>query len=173
MSLLVLAYPQIEAKYFDWIQSIRRDEDEKYFKIVDPHFTLVFPVDGSDEKSFVNHVESVSKKFKEFYFVLRSAQIVKDSFSDYYDVFLVPEEGYRIFIKIHDAFYTGPLKKDLLFDIPFIPHVGIANNTDPEHCKKIADRINSTNLEIVGAINKLSIVRFGDGIVKTVKEIIL
>ena len=171
MSLLVLAYPEIEKKDYDWIQKIRAKHDERYFNIVRPHFTLVFPVSNISEKILTEHVKSVIKAVKEFYFVFRCAQIVKDSFSDFTDVFLIPEEGYRIFIKLHDALYTGPLEQELRMDIPFIPHLGIANNPDPYYCKRIADQINKDNPEIVGAVTKLDIVSFENDTITTLKQI--
>jgi hypothetical protein len=173
MSLLVLAYPEIEEKDFLWIQSIREKHDEKYFNVVDPHFTIVFPAFNIDRNTFISHIQSTVKKIKEFYFVLRCAQIVKDSFSDYTDVFLIPEEGYRIFVKLHDALYSGSLEKHLRLDIPFIPHLGIANNLDPLKCKKLADEINNKDLEIVGSITSLDIVSFENNIVTPLKKIIL
>ena len=173
MQLLVLAYPQLEKKDYEWIQSFRAKYDERYFNLVRPHFTFVFPVDEVVPEDFVNHVEKISKNFKEFYFVLRCAQLVKDSFSDYTDLFLIPEEGYRIFVKLHDALYTGILEKQLHLDIPFIPHLGIATNKDPLKCKTLSDGINSKNLEIFGAINKLDVVSFSNNKIKTIKEIIL
>ena len=173
MSLLVLAYPQLEGKDFDWIQSFRSRNDERYFKTVNPHFTLVFPVLSIDQNVLIKHVETVVNKFKEFYFVLRCAQIVKDSFSDYTDVFLIPEEGYRIFVKLHDHLYTDVLEKELRLDIPFIPHLGIANNLNAKKCKNLAEEINSKNPEIFGAINKLDIVDYESNKVKTIKEIFL
>ncbi len=171
MALLVLAYPEIEKKDFSLIQSFREKYDERYFSIVNPHFTIVFPVFNTDINTFIPHVSSVAKKFNEFYFVLRCAQIVKDFFSDYTDVFLIPEEGYRIFVKLHDALYTGPLEKDLRLDIPFIPHIGIANNLDPLKCKSLADELNAKNLEIVGAISKLDIVSFENNMVTPITKI--
>jgi 2'-5' RNA ligase len=173
MSLLVLAYPQIEKKDFEWIQSFRAKHDGRYYNLFNPHFTSVFPVFDVSEADFIKHVEMISKKFNEFYFVLRCAQIVKDSFSDYTDVLLIPEEGHRIFVKLHDAFYTNLLEPQLRLDIPFIPHMTIANNLDAVKCKKLADEINSKNIEIVGAVNKLDIVVYDKVSSKTIKEIYL
>lgn len=173
MSLLVLAYPEVEKKDFNWIQSFRAKHDERYFNVVDPHFTMVFPVFNISERDLVTHVQKIAKKFNEFFFVIRCAQIVKDSFSDYTDVFLIPEEGYRIFVKLHDALYTDLLEKELRLDIPFIPHLGIANSLDPLKCKKLADEINSKNIEIVGAISKLSIVSYKDDKIDMLKEVYL
>lgn len=173
MPLLVIAYPQLEEKDYSWIQTVRSKYDERYFKVVEPHFTFIFPDFNTNKDEFIKHVQHVAKKFKEFYFVLRCAQIVKDSFSDYTDVFLIPEEGYRLFVKLHDALYTGVLEKELRLDIPFIPHLGVANNLDAEKCKSLADEINSENLEIVGAISKLEIISYEENKVKTIKQIYL
>jgi len=173
MSLLVLAYPTIEKKDLNWIQSIRKEHDERYYKIVNPHFTIVFPVNNCDYNQLSEHVKKVTRKFGTFFFVLRCAQIVKDSFSDYTDVFLIPEEGYRLFVKLHDALYTGILEKELRLDIPFIPHLGIANSLDPLKCKDLSDKLNSKNIEIVGAINKLDIVSYEENVVKSLGSIVL
>jgi len=173
MSLLVLAYPKIEKQDYEWIQNIRSKEDERFYDVVEPHFTLVFPVSNINQEVFINHVQKVSKKYGTFYFALRCAQIVKDSFSNYTDVFLVPEEGYRIFIKLHDALYTGPLEEELRLDIPFIPHIGIANHKDARKCKELADRINTQNPEIIGAINKLSIVSYENDKVLNLTDVFL
>jgi hypothetical protein len=173
MALLVLAYPQIEKKDYDWIQSVRAKHDQRYFHIVEPHFTIVFPVLNVEEDEFIRHIKKVTKQFKEFYFVLRCAQIVKDSFSDYTDGFLIPEEGYRIFVKLHDALYTDILEQNLRLDIPFIPHVGIASNIDPRICKSIADDINNTGIEIIGAVSRVSVVSYENNKVSSLKEIYL
>ncbi|OGU54814.1 MAG: hypothetical protein A2V66_06935 [Ignavibacteria bacterium RBG_13_36_8] len=171
MSLLVLSYPEIEKKDYDWIQSIRESHDERYYKVVEPHFTIVFPTFNIDKNIFINHIISKTKKIKPFYFVLRCAMIVKDSFSDYTDVFLIPEEGFRIFIKLHDLLYTGPLTKELRLNIPFIPHLGVANNKDAKKCKKLADKLNGQKIEIAGSINSLDIVWHEGENTNTLKKI--
>jgi hypothetical protein len=173
MSLLVIAYPEIEKKDYAWIQSVREKHDERFYKVVEPHFTFVFPVFNIKENDFIAHVNSVAKKFNEFYFVLRCAQIVKDSFSEYTDVFLIPEEGYRIFVKLHDSLYTKILTEELRLDIHYVPHLGIANNLDAYKCKKIADEINKANIEIVGAIKKLEIISYENDSVEKIKSIFL
>ena len=173
MSLVVLAYPQLEKKDYEWIQSFRAKHDERYFKVVEPHFTVVFPVPSVDEKTLIHHVEKAAKRFNQFYFVLRCAQIVKSSFINYTDVFLIPEEGYRIFVKIHDAMYTGILERELRLDIPFIPHMGVGNNSDAYKSKTYADELNKKNIEIVGSIDSLDIVRYETNSVETIKKVYL
>jgi len=174
MSLLVLAYPQLDSKDYNWIQSYRSKHDGRYYNLFQPHFTIVFPVKDINQEHFIKHVENVSGGFYKFSFVLMCAIPVKDSFSDYTDLFLVPEEGYSIFIKLHDSMYNGLLEKELRFDIPFIPHVGIANSLDPFESKKLADELNnSEKLEIRGTINKLEVVTYESNSINTLKIIVL
>jgi hypothetical protein len=173
MPLLILAYPTIDKKDFNWIQSIRKEHDERYYKVINPHLAIVSPAICCEYNQLSAHVKKESGKFGTFFFVLRCAQIVKDPFSSYTDVCLIPEEGYRLFVKLHDAIYKGFLEKELRLDIPFIPRLGIANNPDPIKCKNLADKLNSKNIEIVGAINKLDIVSFEEGAVKTLGTIVL
>lgn len=173
MALLLIAYPTIDRKDFNWIQSVRKNHDKRFYKVVDPHFTLVFPVENIKYEVFLEHVKKVVNKFGTFFFVLRCAQIVKDSFSDFTDLFLIPEEGYRLFVKLHDELYTGPLEKELRLDIPYIPHLGIANDLDPLKCKHLADKINRKDLEIVGAINKVDIVSYENNSVGSMSSIVL
>ena len=47
MAYLVLAYPELTSESFDRIQSYRKDNDELFFNVVNPHFTIVFPVCGT------------------------------------------------------------------------------------------------------------------------------
>ena len=171
MSLLVIAYPVLSENDNSWIQSIREKYDKKYYHVIKPHFTIIFPLFNFSEKILFNHVKNKIKYFRRFYFVLRCASVVKDSFSGSTDVFLIPEEGYRFFVKLHDILYTGPLAKELRLDIPFMPHIGVANDVDPHKCKHVADSLNLQNFEIAGSINGLDIIKFENNSVETIDKI--
>jgi len=34
MSLLVVAYPEIDKKHYDWIREFRKDYDELYYEVI-------------------------------------------------------------------------------------------------------------------------------------------
>ena len=53
MSLLVVAYPEFLNKDFEWIQNIRSKYDVRYYNVVNPHFTLVFPAQGFKQTEFM------------------------------------------------------------------------------------------------------------------------
>jgi 2'-5' RNA ligase len=56
-------------------------------------------------------------------------------------------------------------------DIPFIPHIGIANSLDPDHCKQLADQLNSQKFEIQGRIDRLDIISSQGDLVETIESI--
>lgn len=170
-SLLVINYPTISAKDFNWIQSIRQQHDELYLNVVEPHFTLVFPVFNLEQETFIQHVSQVTQDIPAFDFVLRCAVLGDDAFSDYVHVFLVPDEGYSSVVRLHDRLYTGVLKQELRLDIPFIPHIGLANSLDAQTCKRLVDELNAEPFEITGRVEILDVIWYEDDKVSTIAQI--
>jgi hypothetical protein len=171
LSLLVLGYPELKAEDFEWIQNIRIKYDSRYYNVVNPHFTFVFPVFNFMQNEFTEEIILKTSGIKKIKFLSRCAVIVKDSFSDYTDILLVPDEGYSDIVKLHDKLYSGILKNDLRLDIPFIPHIGIAGFTNSAESKAIADDLNKSNFIIEGMIDKLDIVNYNYPKVESIKEI--
>ncbi len=172
MALLVLAFPEISKEDFNRIQDFRSRND-RYYPVVNPHFTIVFPVEEVKEKEFIDHIKSRCSKFKKIDFTLNYAVTVKDSFSEFWDIFLVPDKGNSSIIKLHDELYKGPLITHLRIDIPFIPHMGIGNDVDPFHCINLAAGLNEENISISGIISTLSIVRYDGVKVELIEDICL
>lgn len=112
-----------------------------------------------------------SAGLEKFDFALRSAVIHKDAFSDYYHVFLVPDEGFSRFIRVHDQLYSGRLKENLRLDIDFIPHLGIAKSLDKYLCKETVDHWNSESFEIKGIISYLTHVEYVDSQIIEIEQI--
>jgi 2'-5' RNA ligase len=170
-SLLVVNYPTLAAADLEKIQSVRRHHDVLYGDVVAPHFTLVFPVFNLDEKSFIDHVKQVTQSIPAFDFVIRCATLGDDAFSDYTHVFLVPDEGHSRIVRLHDQLYTGILVPELRLDIPFIPHIGIANNRDPQVCKTVVDDWNTTHFEMRGKVQQLDVIWYENNQVGTIAQI--
>jgi 2'-5' RNA ligase len=171
LSLLVLAYPKLKIEDFDRIQDIRKKHDTRYYNAVNPHFTIVFPVFKLEKNKFSEAVSKVAAGINKISFILECAVIVKDSFSDYTDIFLVPDKGYSYIVKLHDKLYSGILKNKLRLDIPFIPHIGVGGYTSPAESKAVADDLNKSNFIIEGIIDKLDIVNYNYPEIETIKEI--
>lgn len=172
MSYLVIAYPELKPEDLQLMQACRKDHDELY-PIVAPHFTIVFSTDNKTEQQFVSEIYEQITGIKKCRFVLRSAIINKDAFSDHFHTFLVPDEGFSGLVKLHDKLYSGSFADNLRLDISYIPHINIARSPDRFLCKKIADEWNNKNFVVKGEVNTLSIVRYAGGKVMLLEEIVL
>lgn len=171
MAYLVLAYPEISKSDFDLIQSYRSTNDELYYSVVEPHFTIVFPVFNIPEDEFIEEIRLQAENFNQCDFVIRCATINKDAFSDYFHTFLVPDEGYSNIVKIHDRLYSGLLRENLRLDLDFVPHIGIGNSLEKLDCKRMVDEWNQDDFEIKGVISKLTIVKYENDQVQKLEEI--
>lgn len=170
MSLLVIAYVAIKNQDFEIIQDFRKKND-LFYSVVDPHFTLVFPVNDFTKEAFIEEITAKSKDVFKIDFVLRCATINKDTFSDYYHIFLVPDEGFSKIVKLHDQLYAENLREHLRLDIDFIPHLCIGNSKDPFVCKAWVDRWNAQDFSIPGIISELTVIEYLNGQIKELKKI--
>jgi 2'-5' RNA ligase len=171
MAYLVLAYPELRHEDFELIQDYRKNNDELYFKIVNPHFTIVFPVFDVSQDEFINEIKQNSKDINKFDFTIRCATINKDAFNDYFHAFLVPDEGYSKFVKLHDVLYSDKLKGNLRLDLDFVPHIGIGNSKNKFSCKEMVDEWNRKEFSISGKIKYLTIVNYENDTVTKLHEI--
>lgn len=170
MSLCVVNYPTIGTKDFDWIQSVRSRHDPLFFKVVAPHITLVFPTDAVDESILVSHVKEKASGVSSFDLVFRCAIVGDPSFMDHAHAFLIPDEGFSDIVRLHDRLYTGPLASELRLDLPFIPHIGIANTRELSECKTIVDQLNQEIVEIRGTVDVLDIIGYDGEAVWTIEQ---
>lgn len=171
MALAVLNYPTLSDNDFDWIQSIRRKHDRLYYDVVNPHVSLVFPIDGIERSTLIGHVHKQARSTAPFEAVFRCAILGDPDFEDHAHAFLVPDEGFSNIVRLHDQLYTGPLADFLRLDMPFLPHVGIANTPQPEACKKIVDELNAEDFEIRARVEGLDMVEYDGSSVQTIERI--
>lgn len=173
MSLVVVAYPNISQKCRAWIDSIRATHDELYYRVIEPHFTLVFPVRDIATEELREHVRAQCSDSEEIRFALRCATCMKDTFSDFMHVFLVPDTGFSSLVRLHDRLYSGRLEHELRLDIPFIPHVGVGNSRDFAKMKRLADELNMEPFSVEGTIEMLDLATYVDNRVSTIERISL
>ena len=171
MSLVVVNYPTVSREDLGWMQSIRAEHDELYYGVAEPHFAFVFPVFGFDRGRFLEHVKERALGVERIPFACRCATVVKDATNEYTHVFLVPDEGHSGIVKLHDRLYEGPLSEELRLDIPFIPHIGIANAVDPKACKTLADALNREGFEIGGFVDALDAASYEHDRVTTIERV--
>jgi 2'-5' RNA ligase len=173
LSLLVVAYPEIEQRDYDWIESLRIKYDQANYNIVRPHFTLVFPAEGIAENDLIDHVEACVRTVLPIPFVLRNASTVYDQFTDRWFMFLIPDEGNGRLSKLHDSLYTGILADKWLIKIPYIPHITVANLEDCQKCKELTAEVNRKGLEIAGRIMAVEILSDKNEALKPIKRVCL
>ena len=170
MNLHVVAYPTLTPADYDLIQSYRSRYNSLY-RVIEPHFTLVFSVPDIDIKPFVAEIRAQAGHFGAIPFCLRCAVINKDSFSNHYDAFLVPDEGFGRIVKLHDRLYSGLLSPHHRLDISYIPHISIANSTDAQAVKSIVDDWNANGRDIPGTIAALDVVNYENRKITTLERI--
>lgn len=170
MALAVVNYPTLSEEDYEWIQSVREEHDPLYYGVVDPHISLVFPIDGVEASTFIEHVGEKAHSTSPFEVVFRCAILGDPDFQGHAHAFLVPDEGFSDIVRLHDRLYTGPLADFLRLDVPFIPHVGIANTPEPEDCKAIIDDLNAENFEIEGRVESLDVVEYDGETVRPIEQ---
>lgn len=170
MELIAVCYPELREKDHDFIQSIREKYDENY-PMIGPHFTLIFPTSAIDRQQFVDHCRRVCNDFRPFSILIRCALVNKFTRGDKWFAFLVPDEGFSQIVKLHDRLYTGILADELILEIPYIPHITMAQSKEPGVCKKVTDEFNERNFQIGGTVTKLDLAIFEPGKVMTFEKV--
>ena len=171
MALVVVNYPTLSDEDLAWIQAIRKAHDPLYFDVIGPHLALVFPTEAVSEETLIAHVRRQVASVAPFEVVFRCAILGDPDFEDHAHAFLVPDEGFSDIVKLHDRLYVGPLRSELRLDLPFVPHVGIANTPEPEACKAIIDAINAEDFEIRGRVEALDVIGYDGARVWTIETI--
>ncbi len=171
MALLVVAYPELSKNDYDRIQAFRQMHDPLYYDVVEPHFTIVFPVFTWKPEAFVAEAMKQARGIRPFPFTLRSAVLNKDAFNDYYHTFLVPDEGYGQIVRLHDRMYADQLFPQRALTVDFIPHIGIGNSLDPLACLAMMREWNKEEFAISGWVSTLDIINYEDGTIETIRRL--
>lgn len=170
MNLHVIAYPELSPDDYELIQLFRRDYNS-LFKVIEPHFTLVFSVPDMHPTSFIAEIKKQINSTSAIIFCIRCAVINKDSFSNNYDAFLVPDEGFSRIVKLHDKLYSDKLSNHHRLSISYLPHISFGNSPNVQSIKKIVDYWNEKDYIINGIISSLDIINYENRIVTTIEKI--
>lgn len=173
MAYGVCAYPKLINEDYKIIQKFRKENDELYYTVAEPHFSFVFPITDIDKQQFTDEVFNKLEDIKSIDFEIKCATVNKDVFLDYFHLLLVPDKGYSDIVKLHDKLYSGLFFKYLRLNIDFIPHMGIANSKDRLIVKSWADNWNQEDFLISGSIQSLTIVDYTNYVLSNLKEIVL
>ncbi len=170
MELAVVAYPEISAADYARIQEFRKTHDA-YFRVIEPHFTLMFLRSDWDSEALTAEVREQAAGMRAFGFCIRGAALNKDISGERYHAFLVPDEGHSQLLKLHYSLIAGQLFYPESYEHDFIPHIGVGNSRDPVSCAAMVEAWNSQEFEVPGLVRALDISKYEDNRVTTIQRV--
>jgi len=172
MKLCTLAYPTISYRDYEKIEVFRKENDI-YYPVVKPHFTLAFPFSEWEVEPYIAEIRKQLHGFQPFGFCIRCAALNKDAFQDLYHVFLIPDEGHSQIMKMHYKLSSDRFFPYRLLDVDFIPHLGVGNSKDALKCVEMVESWNREEFSITGHISALDIANYENNTVETIARILL
>jgi 2'-5' RNA ligase len=154
--LAIVAYPTFSETDRATIKAVRSRHDPQ-FAMVDPHFTLLFPVEAP-LADVMNEAHSAVSATPAFSVTLNSVRAVRDAFGSGGHVFLVPEQGANEITALNSRLYGGMLKWARREDIPYVPHITVAACTDFSECEALAATLAGDQRDICGSVGTLTVV---------------
>lgn len=171
MARLLVAYPKLSERDFNWIQEYRRRHDPANYALVDPHFTVVFAIEKISLQAFVREVQKRTAGLKPIDFELTTAALIRDNRSSRCHECLLPGKGYAAIVALHDTLYSGGFSKHLRFDLPYVPHLGIGSSYLAAESQRRIDLLNALGVSIAGRIETLNAIDLKRDTVTTIKKI--
>ena len=83
----------------------------------------------------------------------------------------MPDEDSTVLVRLHDLLHTGLLAGELRLNLPFIPHVAVADTPKPQDCSIIVDAINAKPFEVRGQAETLEVIGYDGNRVWTLERI--
>lgn len=165
----IVAYPVFSAADRARIQAIRAGHDPQ-FAMLEPHFTLVFPV-AAPLDQVVNEARSVARGGSAFSVTLQSVRAVRDVLGGGGHVFLVPGDGAEDVAALNCRLYSGALHWAHRADVPYVPHVTVAASPDFAECQALAVRLACSRWDLFGSVGSLSVVEIVGSTVATKADV--
>lgn len=153
--MLAVAIPELTETSMLQIENHRRQYDRQ-FHIVKPHFTLVFPL-PEDSGVFAEELRLQLKGASAIPFDVQHASLHEDPRDNTFRAFLVPRQGFRRIVKLHDQLYSGKLSPHLRQDMPYVPHLTIGIDDNRESCQKMISEWNAAAYAMQGIISTVEI----------------
>ena len=166
MTLAIVAFPRLDERDRQWIESFRAMHEPQASRIA-LHFTLVFPCD-TDPDEIGGEVEAAARSTSPISFAIRRAVAIPDAFGARSNVFLVPDEGGAEITTLHERLYAGALGRHLRTDIPFVPHITIGATGDAAAAEALAQDLDVASRAVTGTITTLDVVDVGSHLVRSV-----
>lgn len=140
MRLAVVAFPRLDAEDAPAIEAFRAEHDPQA-RLVRAHFTIVFPLEA-EAKLVIAEARRAAQDVGPFDVVLARAIAHRDERPPASRVFLLPSSRAELDL-LHDRAYERALAPHLRRDLPYAPHVTIAQTVEHAGCVELAERWNA------------------------------
>ncbi len=164
--LVIFSTLDISAGDRAWIERVRVHYDPQQ-RMVEPHFTFVFPFDGLSADEVLSHVQTVASEASPIPFRLSQAAAVRDPFGPRSHLFLLPDEGVDDMRALHARLYTGLLAQQRHPTAQYAPHVTVGAFVEHAAAELAAEALGVVNIQ--GKIDSVLIADF-DGKRVTVRH---
>jgi 2'-5' RNA ligase len=155
----VLAYPRFSDPDAAWIEALRKNHDPQ-FHLIRAHFTLAFPA-AVAAATLAAEVEKVVAARRAFRIEVTGAIAHRDPLASSSHVFLVPSLGVEEIEALHESLRAGALRPHRHYEIPYIPHLTVAQKRSHAECVELADALSRTPISLNGVIEQIHVVSVG------------
>lgn len=144
------------------IYDFRKKYDFKW-NLIQPHITLVFPFDFSDENLLVKHIEEKATTNQPFTIVVDRYKKSHDNY-----LYLTFKKGSSELIDLHNSLYTGVLTDYLKNDHSYEPHLTIGNFQNEDSSFQKEKYLQATRelelmpIQYVGELDSLTLIEIKD-----------
>jgi 2'-5' RNA ligase len=167
----VVAYPRFAEADGRWVESIRAAHDPQH-ALIPAHFTLVFPTPASPA-SVIPEVEKSVLGQRSFSVSFTRSATHREVAMQVSYVFLLPSSGGDQIGSLHDRLYRDALRPYLRRETPYVPHVTIAQNANPDVCLGLEKELNALGLHLTATIDAVHVIRVADGGIATLASFAL
>ena len=166
ISHAVVAYPRFSDPHAAWIESVRKSHDPQ-FLLIRAHFTLLFPA-AVGTATLLPEVEKAVVGQPSFRIEVTRAVAHRDASASRSHVFLVPSVGGEEIDALHHRLYEGALFPHRRPEIPYVPHITIAQKASHAECRELADALSRTPIALKGVIEQIHVVSVAPDVVASV-----
>jgi 2'-5' RNA ligase len=162
----VVAFPRFSDRDTALVESVRKDHDPQ-FVMIRAHFTLVFPATVLTA-TLLPEVERAVVGQPPFRIEVTRAVAHRDVSASRSHVFLVPSVGGDEIDALHHRLYEGALRIHRHSEIPYVPHITVAQKASHAECLELADAINRRGISHAGLIDQIHVVAVAPDAVESV-----
>lgn len=140
------------------VESKRRRFDP-LARLIPAHITLVFPFESEiSAQALRKHIQAVAAGIGAYRVALGDVSGTDDHY-----LFLNVRHGAAAVVDLHDRLYTGPLRRFLANDRPFVPHLTVGRLETGAETRQALETIAATDVHVETTVKAVSVYRIAPG----------